>query len=98
MANREAIELLLFLLQSSDEEVQRGSSAALGNLAVDGMYRLTTLIDSVKNKMSIVQLGGLDPLIRLMMSPNVEVQCNAVGCITNLSTHSPHYCLYITYF
>lgn len=22
-----------------------------------------------------------------MMSPNVEVQCNAVGCITNLATH-----------
>ena len=21
------------------------------------------------------------------MSPNVEVQCNAVGCITNLATH-----------
>lgn len=22
-----------------------------------------------------------------MLSPNVEVQCNAVGCITNLATH-----------
>lgn len=32
-------------------------------------------------------LGGLSPLIRQMMSPNVEVQCNAVGCITNLATH-----------
>lgn len=32
-------------------------------------------------------LGGLTPLIRQMMSPNVEVQCNAVGCITNLATH-----------
>jgi vacuolar protein 8 len=35
----------------------------------------------------IVSLGGLNPLIRQMMSPNVEVQCNAVGCITNLATH-----------
>jgi vacuolar protein 8 len=34
-----------------------------------------------------VKLGGLNPLIRQMMSPNVEVQCNAVGCITNLATH-----------
>jgi vacuolar protein 8 len=41
------------------------------------------------NKVTIVRLGGLDPLIRLMMSPNVEVQCNAVGCITNLATHGP---------
>jgi len=39
------------------------------------------------NKVTIVKLGGLEPLIRLMMSPNVEVQCNAVGCITNLATH-----------
>lgn len=34
-----------------------------------------------------MQLGGLTPLIRQMLSPNVEVQCNAVGCITNLATH-----------
>ena len=37
--------------------------------------------------MSIVLLGGLAPLIRQMTSSNVEVQCNAVGCITNLATH-----------
>jgi vacuolar protein 8 len=40
-----------------------------------------------ENKVAIVLLGGLTPLIRQMMSPNVEVQCNAVGCITNLATH-----------
>lgn len=39
------------------------------------------------NKVLIVALGGLAPLIGQMMSPNVEVQCNAVGCITNLATH-----------
>ena len=39
------------------------------------------------NKVLIVTLGGLTPLIRQMLSPNVEVQCNAVGCITNLATH-----------
>lgn len=32
-------------------------------------------------------MGGLTPLIRQMNSNNVEVQCNAVGCITNLATH-----------
>lgn len=42
---------------------------------------------SAENKVLIVQLGGLPPLIRQMLSPNVEVQCNAVGCITNLATH-----------
>lgn len=42
---------------------------------------------AAENKVAIVLLGGLTPLIRQMMSPNVEVQCNAVGCITNLATH-----------
>ena len=42
---------------------------------------------TAENKVAIVLLGGLTPLIRQMMSPNVEVQCNAVGCITNLATH-----------
>ncbi|KAN0060618.1 Vacuolar protein 8 [Thecaphora frezii] len=66
----------MFLLQSHDVEVQRAASAALGNLAVNA-----------ENKLLIVKLGGLEPLIRQMLSPNVEVQCNAVGCITNLATH-----------
>lgn len=39
------------------------------------------------NKLLIVKLGGLEPLIKQMLSPNVEVQCNAVGCVTNLATH-----------
>jgi len=42
---------------------------------------------SVENKLLIVKLGGLEPLIRQMLSPNIEVQCNAVGCVTNLATH-----------
>ncbi|PVV01483.1 hypothetical protein BB560_004098 [Smittium megazygosporum] len=73
--SREALEPILYLLQSPDIEVQRGASAALGNLAVDP-----------KNKLLIVNIGGLEPLIRQMLSPNKEAQCNAVGCITNLAT------------
>lgn len=42
---------------------------------------------TAQNKVLIVELGGLGPLIRQMNSTNVEVQCNAVGCITNLATH-----------
>lgn len=85
VVDRETIEPLLFLLQSNDQEVQRASSAALGNLAVNGIQLVTLLIQAT-NKVNIVRLGGLEPLIRLMSSPNVEVQCNAVGCITNLAT------------
>ena len=46
-------------------------------------------IFAAENKLLIVKLGGLEPLIRQMLSPNVEVQCNAVGCVTNLATHGP---------
>ncbi|KAI9025928.1 vacuolar protein 8 [Phycomyces nitens] len=73
---RETLQPILSLLQSHDVEVQRAASAALGNLAVDP-----------NNKLLIVELGGLDQLINQMRSTNVEVQCNAVGCITNLATH-----------
>ncbi|GAB1314290.1 Vacuolar protein 8 [Madurella fahalii] len=76
--DRYTLDPILFLLENSDIEVQRAASAALGNLAVNIL---------AENKVLIVQLGGLQPLIRQMMSPNVEVQCNAVGCITNLATH-----------
>ena len=86
VVDRETIEPLLFLLQSNDQEVQRASSAALGNLAVNTFKYQAKLILAT-NKVNIVKLGGLEPLIRLMTSSNVEVQCNAVGCITNLATH-----------
>ncbi|KAJ5629854.1 Vacuolar protein 8 [Penicillium herquei] len=91
--DRDTLEPILFLLQSSDLEVQRAASAALGNLAVNGWstpgfrMMIPTDQDTGENKVLIVALGGLAPLIRQMMSPNVEVQCNAVGCITNLATH-----------
>lgn len=52
---------------------------------------------SADNKLLIVKLGGLEPLIRQMLSPNVEVQCNAVGCVTNLATHGIYiYCAIYT--
>lgn len=98
--DRDALEPILFLLQSPDLEVQRAASAALGNLAVNSMYTwhswsdvhfrlaLTSLTCPLAaNKVLIVELGGLGPLKRQMLSSNVEVQCNAVGCITNLATH-----------
>lgn len=34
--DRDTLDPILFLLQSSDLEVQRAASAALGNLAVNG--------------------------------------------------------------
>ena len=93
--NRDTLEPIMFLLQSHDVEVQRAASAALGNLAVNSKWPMVfqdSLNDhiSAENKLLIVKLGGLEPLIRQMGSPNVEVQCNAVGCITNLATHGEY--------
>lgn len=36
--DRDTLEPILFLLQSPDIEVQRAASAALGNLAVNGLF------------------------------------------------------------
>jgi HEAT repeat protein len=38
--DRDTLEPILFLLQSPDIEVQRAASAALGNLAVNSMFKL----------------------------------------------------------
>ena len=90
---RDTLDPILFLLSSHDTEVQRAASAALGNLAVNSKLNFVALLQSLifflpaDNKLLIVKLGGLEPLIRQMLSPNVEVQCNAVGCVTNLATH-----------
>ena len=46
------LEPILVLLQSTDSEIQRASSAALGNLAVNS-----------ENKKLIVSMGGLGPLM-----------------------------------
>lgn len=42
--DRDTLEPILFLLQSSDIEVQRAASAALGNLAVNGPFSLSSLV------------------------------------------------------
>ena len=46
--DKATLEPILFLLESPDIEVQRAASAALGNLAVDGMEtaNLISLIES----------------------------------------------------
>ncbi|KAJ2837016.1 Vacuolar protein 8 [Coemansia erecta] len=71
---QEALAPVLYLLQSAYADVQQGAASALGNLA------------SVSaNKRLIVEMGGLELLVRQMLSPNTEAQINSVGCITNLA-------------
>lgn len=42
--DRDTLEPILFLLQSSDIEVQRAASAALGNLAVNSTFVPLSLV------------------------------------------------------
>ncbi|KAJ2711334.1 Vacuolar protein 8 [Coemansia spiralis] len=72
--SREALGLILHLLQSEHTDVQQGASLALGNL-----------ITVAENKRLVVAMGGLAMLVRQMMSPSTDAQINSVGCITNLA-------------
>ena len=98
------LEPIFRLLESTDSEVQRASSAAIGNLAVNGLFLFffpflflflffdfqrpvcLPLFPPDDNKTLIVEKGGLKHLVRLLLSPFSEVQCNACGCLTNLAT------------
>lgn len=55
--DKNTLEPILFLLESSDIEVQRAASAALGNLAVDGTYALNIrqLIQELTHPLSTQQ-------------------------------------------
>ncbi|CAG8490513.1 7118_t:CDS:10 [Acaulospora colombiana] len=70
------LRALSTLAFSDNVDLQRSAALAFAEIT-----------EKAENKLLIVQMGGLEPLIRQMLSPNVEVQCNAVGCITNLATH-----------
>ncbi|TPX76982.1 hypothetical protein CcCBS67573_g01755 [Chytriomyces confervae] len=74
--NSHVIDCGVFLLKSRDHEIQRGSAAALGNLAV-----------IANNQTLIVIRGALEHLVSIMATGDSDAQCNAVGCITNLATH-----------
>ncbi|KAK3087016.1 hypothetical protein FSP39_000370, partial [Pinctada imbricata] len=68
---------LVELLRSHDSQVQKSATLAISNFALKGP-------DS--NKDILVKCGVLDPLIELLYSRNLEVQCNTCGCITALAT------------
>ncbi|KAJ1736259.1 Vacuolar protein 8 [Coemansia biformis] len=72
--SRAALGPILYLLQSEYPDVQQGASLALGNLA-----------SVSENKRLVVEMGGLELLVRQMLSPSTDAQINSVGCITNLA-------------
>ncbi|KAJ3316222.1 Vacuolar protein 8 [Blyttiomyces sp. JEL0837] len=91
---REAVADLLHFLENRDEteffqgEPLRALCALTYSDNVD-LQRSAALafVEITEKDVRPVDSGALEPLIRLMESSNPEVQCNAVGCITNLATH-----------
>lgn len=73
--------------QRSSEQLAPRSATSPSMVTTTCPACVCTNTPAAENKILIVKLGGLEPLIRQMLSPNVEVQCNAVGCVTNLATH-----------
>jgi vacuolar protein 8 len=75
--NVQFLEPIIQLLLSPDLDVQKAASLALSNLALKGPF---------ENRTTIVKAGALPALMVLLNTDNVEVQCNACGCITTLAT------------
>ncbi|KAJ8020767.1 Vacuolar protein 8 [Holothuria leucospilota] len=73
----ELMEPVLALLESEDIETQKAASLAVSNFA---------LVGPDSNKEVIVDSDTLPVLIRLLNASDLEVQCNACGCITTLAT------------
>jgi vacuolar protein 8 len=71
------LEAMTNLLLSSDDEVLRISSLAMGNFAIYG---------PAVNKSSIIHSGCLRPLIFLLKSQNLDIQCNSCACLTTLAS------------
>lgn len=76
MAKEGGIEMLVHLLQSTNELTQRQASKALANLGVNA-----------ENKRQIAVLGGIPGLVQLSGSPNLAVRIEAVAALANLAVN-----------
>jgi hypothetical protein len=76
MAQEGAIEMLVDLLGSKHELIQRQSAKALANLGVNA-----------DNKRRIAESGGIPGLIRLAKHSSLTVQIEAIAAIANLAVN-----------
>ena len=62
------------------------NTTVIKNTAVLFVCLFVIFFPAESNKVIIMQSGAIHVLIRLLKSPNREIQCNACGCITTLAT------------
>ncbi|XP_074656297.1 uncharacterized protein LOC141909649 [Tubulanus polymorphus] len=71
------MEPLIALLQCKDLQVLRAASLTVCNFTLNGPER---------NKVVVVACGALEPLVNLLSSADVEIQCHTCACLTTLAT------------
>lgn len=76
MAEEGGIEMLINLLNTPNEHVQRQAAKSLANLGVN-----------VSNKSKIAEAGGIVPLVTLAASPHPGVAVEAVAALANLAVN-----------
>ena len=76
MAEEGAIEMLVALLESKHELIQRQSAKALANLGVNA-----------DNKRRIAEAGGIPGLVKLARVSSLAVKIEAIAAIANLAVN-----------
>ena len=76
MAKEGGIEMLIGLLDSDHELIQRQSAKALANLGVN-----------VDNKRDIASKGGIPKLVRLAATSALAVKIEAIAALANLAVN-----------
>lgn len=74
MAKEGAIEMLVGLLESEHELIQRQAAKALANMGVNG-----------ENKRKIALAGGIPHLVTLAGVPQISVRIEAIAALANLA-------------
>ncbi|KAF1791308.1 Armadillo-type fold [Phytophthora cactorum] len=89
MATEGGIDMLIDLLGSTNEHVQRQAAKALANLGVNVCLALCCLLRvlAVDNKERIAKAGGIKPLIDLASSHQIGVAVEAIAALANLAVN-----------
>lgn len=76
MAKEGAIDMLISLISSPNELIQRQSAKALANLGVNS-----------ENKRKIALAGGIPKLVTLAQSPLLSIKIEAIAALANLAVN-----------
>jgi len=76
MADEGAVEMLLNLLETNNEIIQRQAAKAIANLSVNH-----------DNKLKIGQIGGIAKLVALAGSNTLQVKIEAIAALGNLAVN-----------